>query len=259
MWLIPAAFAVGVAAGVLLGRDPAAVLRHRVNMWPLFVLGVADAALIGLGIGVPDSSFLVALSLLLIGAAFALNLHLVGSVIVVAGVTLNLVPLIVNGEIPVRPEAVVAAGIVDAGELDRVDLGAGREFEDDDTILPVLGAVIALEPVREVVTFGDLIVMAGLLNVGFRLAYARREHDDETDAGDEVIDLTNRAVTAARGVAAADGVPRIPGLGPPGRHDETHVYRPIPRRGEPAPPPGEPAEPIRTVEGSARFGVDLEQ
>ena len=50
------------------------------------------------------------------------------------GTVLNLIPLVLNGYVPVTVDAVVGAGIADAGSIDLVRLSAIREFEGGDEI-----------------------------------------------------------------------------------------------------------------------------
>ena len=71
------------------------------------------------------------------------------------------------------------AELADSTNIDQVLLGAGRRFEESGDVLTQLSAIVPVQPVREVLTIGDLIVIAGLINVGFRFvrpaATRRRE------------------------------------------------------------------------------------
>ena len=55
--------------------------------------------------------------------AFAFrNIRLAGMAVVSVGIIANLVPLVLNGATPVRPEALVEAGMIDAADLEHVTL-----------------------------------------------------------------------------------------------------------------------------------------
>jgi hypothetical protein len=129
----------------------------------------------------------------MVSASCVLNLHLTGSCIILIGSLLNLIPLILYGYVPVSPEAIFNANIVDQASLDLVRLGATRSFETGHETFKFLGAIIPIRSVSEVFSFGDLIIMAGLLNLGFRLFFPLREQlniNDDFDIlnGNEQLD-----------------------------------------------------------------------
>lgn len=99
------------------------------------------------------------------------NLHLVGMAVVALGLGLNALVILVNGGMPVDPVALVATGLVEPQELVAVDLGANRQWQSPDDRLAVLADVVPVAPLDEVVSFGDLILAAGLGNVAFRLLH----------------------------------------------------------------------------------------
>ncbi len=97
------------------------------------------------------------------------NLRLVGMAVVAFGLSLNAVVILTNGGMPVDPGAVVAAGVARPEGLASLDLGNVRQWQDGDDRLAALGDVVPVAPLDEVVSFGDLILAAGLANVSFRL------------------------------------------------------------------------------------------
>ena len=132
------------------------------------------------------------------------NLRLRGLGVVAIGLGANLVPLLVNGTVPVDPDALVHARLAERSELDTVDLDGGRSLADDDTLFAFLGDVIPLPELGLVLSFGDLIIAAGLGAAARNSLRHRRLHgvaaskilaDDDrrtqeaADAAD-VIDLT---------------------------------------------------------------------
>lgn len=120
----------------------------------------------------PGHSMAVALLLCsyaaLLGFA-AVNLRLVGMAVVALGLGLNTVVILANVGMPVDPAAVVATGLAAPEELASLDLGPSRQWQSDGDPLAVLGDVVPVAPLGEVVSFGDLILAAGLANVAFRL------------------------------------------------------------------------------------------
>jgi hypothetical protein len=108
-------------------------------------------------------------------AAFALiNVRLVGMPVVLVGLFLNLVVIGANGGMPVRGDAILT---VDRdrtpAQLRDLSFGAKRHLEDAGDRLTFLGDVVPVPPLRQVLSFGDLILAAGLVNVVFRLVKPR--------------------------------------------------------------------------------------
>lgn len=99
----------------------------------------------------------------------AVNLRLVGMPVVALGLGLNALVILANGGMPVDPGAVVAAGVARFETVASLDLGNVRQWQDGDDRLAALGDVVPVAPLDEVVSFGDLILAAGLANVSFRL------------------------------------------------------------------------------------------
>ena len=118
----------------------------------------------------------IALGSLVMALAFAFrNIRLAGMAVVSVGIIANLVPLVLNGATPVRPEALVEAGMVDAADLDRVTLSGPYELSDADTSLASLGDTIPLSFAKQVVSFGDLIILVGIADVLANLLARRRQ------------------------------------------------------------------------------------
>jgi uncharacterized protein DUF5317 len=170
----------------------------------------------------------IALVGLIAGLAFAVvNLHLTGMAIVAVGITANLVPVALNGAMPVRPEALVEAEMITIDELDRVTLDGARELETDSTLLGILGDTYPVRPTGQVVSLGDLIMMVGLADVIANLMLQRRRHrlppgalatltsqgwiDDDSidlDANVSQIDLREDVLADLRHAATIDLVDR---------------------------------------------------
>lgn len=103
---------------------------------------------------------------LVAGGVFVIrNLHLAGLGVIGIGIIANLAPIVVNGATPVRPMALVEAGMVDAADLDRVALAGARELSGAGTSLAWLGDTVPVAAFNQVMSFGDLIVLVGLVAV----------------------------------------------------------------------------------------------
>lgn len=127
-------------------------------------------------------------------AGAAANLHLVGAGILAIGLALNLVSMAVDGGVPVRRGAVVAAGLLEPAELEGATVDGPRHFERDDDRLPALGDALPIEALGTVVSFGDLIVVVGIADTVAHAARRRRRaraHQRDT----VVIDLRDHLLS----------------------------------------------------------------
>ena len=162
------AVALGVLAGFLSGGRPANARQVRAlnALWAGVVLQVAPQLVDvadGLGFVLVVAGYVMLL-------AFAIaNVRLVGMPVVVVGLALNVAVIAANQGMPVRPAAIVAAHQAGWDELAGLDLGAKRHLEERDDRLTLFGDRIPIQPLREVVSFGDLILAFGVANVSFRL------------------------------------------------------------------------------------------
>jgi len=173
MWLLPLALPLGLLAGWLAGGDWRRIARYRLHWWGLLAVALVIGLIVGLNPDAFAGGLLLFVSLATYLAVALRNLHIVGMGVVAVGIMANLVPVLVNGHMPVRPEAIVQAELADADSYVHVQLGTGRELVDDGDHLTWLGPVVPVSLVNEVFSWGDLIVMAGLLDVGFRAVKPR--------------------------------------------------------------------------------------
>ena len=193
MYLVPIFFLIGAATGLFVRGAFDYFLATRITLWPLAAISALSLAVAGSTNDIPYPTVFDAFALTMVSASCVLNLHLTGSCIILIGSLLNLIPLILYGYVPVSPEAIFNANIVDQASLDLVRLGATRSFETGNETFKFLGAIIPIRSVSEVFSFGDLIIMAGLLNLGFRLFFPLREQlniNDDFDIlnGNEQLD-----------------------------------------------------------------------
>lgn len=173
--LVPIGIALilGFAIGRYRRGRVRAVAGTRLRLSGLFVVAIAcNLAVDFADIAVPGIVALVGLSA---GLVFSLrNFHVTGMIVIAIGVAMNLLPVALNGSTPVRIQALVDAGMVDATDVDRVLLDGARELTADDTILPWLGDTVPVAVFDQVMSFGDLIMLAGLISVISNLMLQRR-------------------------------------------------------------------------------------
>ncbi|MDQ2678095.1 MAG: DUF5317 domain-containing protein [Actinomycetota bacterium] len=163
MALIPTLLAIGIGLGlgVHWGGQLGNVAEWRPPLWEALVGGAVVLVLLDV---IPAGGTLVTLCWLLATAALlafaVLNVRVGGMVLVVAGLAMNLLVGLFNWGMPVSGSALVSAGIVDEGDLDRVVLHGGRTLSDG-AFLGFLGHTIPL-PWGVVVSIGDLLVLVGI-------------------------------------------------------------------------------------------------
>ncbi len=175
MALIPVAVSVlvGIGIGLLTGGRLSSLRRFRVHGPAAIVL------VIGCGIALdhysPRGASLIAI--LGMGAAAVVavrNVHLTGIFVVSVGIVANLLPVAANGDIPVRSDALVEAGIVTESDLGLATLSGSRRFADQSTILSTLGDTIPIGLTNQVVSFGDLILLVGLVDLMANATHRQR-------------------------------------------------------------------------------------
>lgn len=161
------ALVAGLVVGAARGGKVAGlgVSPLRWNVTALAGVGFAGAAQV---LGLDGAS-----PLLLTGHALMIswalgNLARPGMAVVLIGLLANLVPIAANDGMPVRPGALVGAGVISEAQLtDQLDVGGGRHLERPSDRAVILSDIVPV-PVagfRSVVSFGDLIVAAGLASV----------------------------------------------------------------------------------------------
>jgi hypothetical protein len=150
---IVVALAAGVVAGRLLAPRRS---RPLLRWWPVLAIGVVAQ---GLGQHGPLALLLVGLVALVVGCAA--NAAVTGAVVIAAGVAMNFAVIALNQDMPVRADALVRAGLVDAHT--DVYLRGHRRLEEPGDPLVVLDDRIPVRPIHAVMSMGDLLVVAGLV------------------------------------------------------------------------------------------------
>ena len=172
MILLALAVLVGLLAG--LTRPPIGAHAPRLHVEQIPLLGggaILNAASVLLDGSVATLALAASLAVLV---AFAMaNLHLTGVAVVGLGLLFNLAAVAVNNGMPVRASALVRAGVVTDAELSSTALMGARHLETDADAIGVLGDVLPVPLAREVLSFGDLIVVAGVGDAVRELARRR--------------------------------------------------------------------------------------
>ncbi len=170
MILTPIAIASGLVVGLLRGGRLANILNVHVIWWPLLAAGLVLQTLAE-QVGIP-----LRLSAYVVGAFFMIvalmqNVHIRGAGVTAFGLALNLFVTVANGHIPTRLEALIGAGRVpeDVDPDSIVAIGGLGELETDATSLAVLGDIVPISFFDEVVSFGDLILTAGIFVIAMNI------------------------------------------------------------------------------------------
>lgn len=163
----------GLAAGLLRPPLGARGVRLRVHRLPLLAAGAAGTAL-AQSIDGDGASLAMGLALAVLLAFVAGNLHVTGVAVIGVGLLLNLVAVVLNNGMPVRGGALVAAHVVQTEELASTAFDGPRHLESSSDRLAVLGDVLPLPVTREVLSFGDLIVLVGVADALRELGRRRR-------------------------------------------------------------------------------------
>lgn len=147
--------AVALGLALLTGGSLARVLETRLRtLWALFLALAVQMALdlLWSGPGNGISRLLLAVSYaLLIGFCLA-NVTVKGMAVVAFGISLNALVIVVNGGMPIR---------TDPGFVETVKHHAERPSDS----LTFLGDIIVLRPLNQALSFGDLIMLVGLVDV----------------------------------------------------------------------------------------------
>jgi hypothetical protein len=176
---IAVAIVAGIVIGLLRGGSFERLAEASFRLWPLLVLGIVvqGAAAFTAEGAVP----LILASYVLLLVFTAVNLHHAGMGVVFVGIALNVAVIGINGGMPVRAEAIVAAGIVEREQIPSLDFGAKRHLETEDDRLTLLGDIIPVPVAEEVLSFGDLAMSVGVAAVLVNLLRRRRGPADRLE------------------------------------------------------------------------------
>lgn len=211
--IVAVAVLVGAAAGLLRTPSGAHALRpeiHRVG-W-LAVAAALNAMAVLLSGDLATAAF--AASLVVLAGFAAVNRHVTGVAVVGVGLLLNLAAVGIHGAMPVRPEALARAGVIDAPDDADARIDAPRRVERDGDLVPVLGDVLPVPVTREVLSFGDLLIAVGVADAVRALTRRRRSRPE---LGLVEVDAYIGETTAARAL-------QVWGTAPSGRAVSASQY-----------------------------------
>lgn len=167
------AVAAGILIGLVAGGRVSNMSRRALRGWVLLAAGIATQAAAG-RIGGPEwVTPLVLLSYALLLAFAAINLQLAGMGVVMIGMVANAAVIGVNDGMPIRPSAVVAAGLATPEQAERMRADVKRRPERAGDRLVLLADIVPVPPLHEVVSFGDLVMGVGVADVIVHLMRTR--------------------------------------------------------------------------------------
>ncbi|MBW3556698.1 MAG: DUF5317 domain-containing protein [Actinobacteria bacterium] len=163
--LIALAIVFGVVIGLLGGGRLANLTEPTFRRTPLLVAGVGLQVLSAFFDSAAVPLILVSYTLLLLFAGA--NVHHVGMLVVAVGLACNFAVIAANGGMPVRGEAITAAGDVEDHELQGLEFDNKHHLERPDDRLTLLGDIfpVPVPGFRQVVSFGDLVMAIGMADV----------------------------------------------------------------------------------------------
>jgi hypothetical protein len=150
---------IGLIAGLALRRDWRPLERLEIRALPFLFIALFARVL---GLVVPGFGLsLEVLAIATIGLGALVNWRIAGMAIIALGSGLNLLVIVLNQGMPVGSDALLSAG----AEFPRDPLHVAMV---SSTILPALGDIIPLSPLRGVYSVGDLVIALGGFVVPFR-------------------------------------------------------------------------------------------
>jgi hypothetical protein len=179
--LIGVALVVGLLVGRLIPPGPRHLAGLSARWWGLLPAGLALAVLSTR----LDGALAVLVGLAGLGTLVTFtsrNLHMAGMGILTAGLCLNLIAIVVNWGMPVRPAALVTAGVLAEDEVGSADLSGYRHVEARGETLPLLGDLVPIPVGGTVVSIGDLVIAAGTISVVAHLTRRRGRGDPDRAA-----------------------------------------------------------------------------
>lgn len=217
------ALVAGVTIGYLTGGRLRHVAGHPLRSWWLVVAGfVLQAAVTRADLGWLGTAGLLAGYGCLLAFA-AVNRALVGMGVVALGLAANALVIGLNGGMPVRPAAVVAAHIAGRPRLAGIDYGRLHHRETAGDRFPWLDDLIPVPELHQVLSFGDLVLAVGVGDVVVHLLHRRRRRSPAAPGSGVPAGFDDQAVGQAFDVLAQvtpvaaqrHQVPELAVTGPP--------------------------------------------
>jgi uncharacterized protein DUF5317 len=182
------AIAAGFVLALVLGGRPRFLAGRTLRMWFLLPVGLAlqIAAIEQHGQTWPFVLLLVSYACLF---AFAVaNLSVTGMWMIAVGLTLNAFVVGLNHGMPVGHKALAHAG------RDPGVYAAEHHVQRSSDKLLILGDVVPISPLGEIVSFGDLILAVGLVDVLVHLMRPTRRRQEEMAEPEPTLPLLDSVV-----------------------------------------------------------------
>lgn len=157
------ALAAGLLVGLALGGRPRHLAQKRFRWWLLLPLGVLLQVIVELD-GVPAPHALLIVSYVYLVVFCVANLRHAGMGVILVGISLNALVIVANTGMPVREKAIHEAAITKPGETITID-EVKHHLERPDDDLMFLADIIPVKPLRQVLSFGDLILSVGVADL----------------------------------------------------------------------------------------------
>ena len=175
---------LSILAGLYYGLVRGGLVRNlglaRLHWAGLLVVGIGGPVLVD-RLDPPRSVWLIVLAFGALLVFTTRNRHLPGMLLVAAGVAANLLVVLVNGGMPVRADALVSAGLASRADVEFVEISGVQRLEEPGDQLVFLADVIPFEPTGQVLSPGDLVLLAGLAQVATSLLLQRTRRTEEPE------------------------------------------------------------------------------
>ncbi len=163
MRLVIPSFALAVAIGYARGGSLAELGRLRLRWQWLALAGLALQILLWPGGSWPLVYLYVSFVLL---AVFALaNIRTAGVPLILLGIALNFAVIALNEGMPVSRAAIVNSGQASTVDELQTEGGAKHHLATEDDELRFLGDVIAIRPLQQAISVGDIFTYGGVVVV----------------------------------------------------------------------------------------------
>jgi hypothetical protein len=172
----------GAVIGLATGGRPRFIARHRVRAWWLVLVGFGfQLAADHVDLGSLATVVVVAGAVALLAFA-SLNPNLVGIGVVAVGVAANALVIGLDNGMPVRPSAVVAAHLATVADEPAINYGYRHHQQRPSDKLLFLSDIIPIpvQPLQQVVSFGDLILAIGVAATVAHLVQPLPDHSART-------------------------------------------------------------------------------
>ncbi|MGI9605019.1 MAG: DUF5317 family protein [Acidimicrobiales bacterium] len=220
------AIGIGSAIGRLRGGAWSGVVQTRLRGKGFLVSGIT-ATLVLVVIDPSHSMVWLALSFVSFIAFAVANLTLTGMIVMLIGISMNLLPVLANGAVPVSELALTSAGVVNEDGTAQID--GPRESTATANRFDSFGDVIPVPGFGKVISLGDLVILVALADIVMNMYLSARLSANPDDTAEAKLPGRGPAHAAPRSRLLLAPLPRVlrPGLSPTQNPQERrHLPRP---------------------------------